>query len=102
MLKAVCLDKPNPLPNNVMQDGPIPLPNATNKFAAVNAAPRVSGGLTFNKHGRTLTDGNDAMHPPNMLYPIALYPCGLGNVEFNNPKNGKIPKNVDTAIYNGK
>ena len=45
------------------QLGPMPRPRQINKLAAVSEAPRVSGGFTLIKQGRTLTEGNDAKRP---------------------------------------
>ena len=74
MLKALCLVI---LPGNiaiktVIQLGPDPRAKAIIKFAAVNAAPLVSGGLTFMIQGRTFTEGKLANVPPKILYIIAV------------------------------
>lgn len=55
-----------------MQEGPIPRPRVTNKFAAVKAAPRDSGGLTLMMHGRIFTEGREAIQPPRTEYSFAL------------------------------
>ena len=63
----------------VTPDGPNPRPNWTSKLAAVRAAPRVSGGLTLSRHGRTLTAGSDATNPHAHAQPIPDGPRGLAN-----------------------
>ena len=48
----------------VKKEGPAPRAALMIRLAAVKAAPRISGGLTFIIHGRTFTDGMLAKHPP--------------------------------------
>mmetsp|Transcript_22219 Transcript_22219/g.31267 ORF Transcript_22219/g.31267 Transcript_22219/m.31267 type:complete len:130 (-) Transcript_22219:2070-2459(-) len=100
-LKLSCLLEPQITFAIVIKLGPAPLETFIIRFAAVIAAPRVSGGLTFKRHGRTLTLGKFAMHPPENANKTETKVLLLKS-RSSNPRKGNIPKNVVSAMNKGK
>ena len=90
------------IPNRVTHEGPTPRPRLINKLAAVKAAPRVSGGLTLMRQGRTLTDGKDATNPLPTAKRMPKVPCARGMRTLSSPKKGKTPNIVVAAMKSGK
>ena len=100
-LKLYCLETPRPLWDKVTRLGPAPLATLIIKFAAVMAAPLVSGGFTFSKHGLTLALGKFGIDPPLNAKKMANSPACF-SFKFNNPTKGRIPSAVLRAIKSGR
>mmetsp|Transcript_15362 Transcript_15362/g.30633 ORF Transcript_15362/g.30633 Transcript_15362/m.30633 type:complete len:213 (-) Transcript_15362:255-893(-) len=84
----------------VMKLGPMPRASEMTRFAAVSVAPRISGGLTLMRIGRTLTLGRLATLPPRNAYRHGSSPAWW-NSQLMSASMGRMPRRVETAMKTG-